>query len=187
MALATPTAPAIVTQPLGPTVRIGEAAHFTVAATGFPNSYQWCKDGVLVAGAVNASYGFMLTQTNPAGSYTVVVSNSLGSATSALAVLVVTPAIPAIPAIPGTVVAWGTNWAGQTTVPVAAQSGVTAIAAGQPVMKKVARSLVRGICVVTLLLLTPEKLRAERAPLKSAPRRAFGFGCQWMNPEREDG
>ena len=30
---------------------------------------------------------------------------------------------------PGTVVAWGANWAGQTTVLAAAQSGVTAIAA----------------------------------------------------------
>ncbi len=31
----------------------------------------------------------------------------------------------------GSVVAWGDNGGGQTTVPVAAQSGVTAIAAGE--------------------------------------------------------
>jgi alpha-tubulin suppressor-like RCC1 family protein len=65
-------------------------------------------------------------QTNQAGSYTVVVSNSAGSVTSAPpAVLSVNPV-----AAPGTVVAWGGNGAGQTSIPLAAQSGVTAIAAG---------------------------------------------------------
>ena len=39
-------------------------------------------------------------------------------------------ATPAQAASSGTVLAWGNNYDGQTTVPVAAQSGVTAIAAG---------------------------------------------------------
>jgi alpha-tubulin suppressor-like RCC1 family protein len=55
----------------------------------------------------------------------VVVSNSLGSFISApIALLTVAPAAP------GSVVAWGNDRWGQTDVPLAAQSGVTSIAAG---------------------------------------------------------
>ena len=62
---------------------------------------------------------------NQAGAYTVVVSNFLGSVTSAPPA-----ALTVNPVLPGAVVAWGSNGFGQTTVPVAAQSGVVAIAAG---------------------------------------------------------
>ena len=125
VALVVPTAPAITTQPVSQAVNVWQSASFTVTATGYPLNYQWRKDGVDIAGATSATYSLPFAQTNQAGSYTVVVSNSVGSVTSAPpAVLTVNPASP------GTVVAWGYNDFGQTTVPVAAQSGVTAIAAG---------------------------------------------------------
>jgi hypothetical protein len=121
-ALVIPVAPAIVTHPVGGTVRIWDVVDFNVMATGFPLHYQWRKDGAPIAGAVNASYGFHVTDANQAGSYTVVIDNSAGSVTSSPAVLVVHQAA-------GAVVAWGLNDYGQTNVP-AGLFGVTAIAAG---------------------------------------------------------
>ena len=124
VALVIPTAPNITTQPVGQAVNVWQSASFTVAATGYPLNYQWRKDGVDLAGATSATYSLPFAHTNHAGNYTVVVSNSVGSVTSA------PPAVLTLNAVPGTVVAWGGNDSGQTTVPVAAQSGVTAIATG---------------------------------------------------------
>jgi alpha-tubulin suppressor-like RCC1 family protein len=121
VALVVPTAPNITTQPVGQAVDVWQPASFTVVATGYPLNYQWRKDGVDLAGATDATYSLPFAQTNHAGNYTVVVSNSVGSVTSAPAAALTVSAAPA-----GTVVAWG--WG--TTAPVAAQSGVSAIAAG---------------------------------------------------------
>lgn len=117
--------PSITAQPVSQTVSVGQNATFTVTATGTaPLTYQWRKDGTNLSGATSATYSLTGTQTNQAGSYTVVVSNLAGSVTSAPpAVLLVNLAIG------GTVVAWGDNSYGQTTVPPGL-SGVTAIAAG---------------------------------------------------------
>lgn len=79
-----------------------------------------------LAEATSATYSLPLTQINQAGSYSVVVSNPAGSITSAPPAVLTVNTLAA----QGTVVAWGDNSFGQTTVPVAAQSGVTAIAAG---------------------------------------------------------
>jgi hypothetical protein len=126
VALVNPTAPDITTQPVDQAVNVWRRASFTVAATGFPLNYQWRKDGVDIAGATRATYSLPIAQTNQAGSYTVVVSNSTGSVTSAPpAVLTITPV-----AAPGTVIAWGVAAYGPMTTPLAAQSGVVAIAAG---------------------------------------------------------
>ncbi len=123
VALVISTAPSITTQPVGQAVNEWQSASFTVVATGYPLNYQWRKDGVDLAGATNDTYALTFAQSIQAGSYTVVVSNPRGSVTSAPpAVLTVNPAAA------GTVVAWGNNV--QTTVPIAAQSGVAAIAAG---------------------------------------------------------
>ncbi|MFO1499271.1 MAG: RCC1 repeat-containing protein [Verrucomicrobiota bacterium] len=125
VALVIPTAPNITTQPAGQAVNLWQSASFSVVATGYPLHYQWRKDGVDLAGATSATYRLPSAQTNQAGTYTVVVSNSAGSVTSAPpAVLTVNPIVA-----PGTVVAWGRNGDGQTTVAVAGQSGVVAIAA----------------------------------------------------------
>jgi len=70
-----------------------------VTASGTaPLSYQWQKNGVNIAGATSASYTTPVTTTADSGStFTVVVSNSVGSVTSSTATLTVNPApAPAI-------------------------------------------------------------------------------------------
>jgi alpha-tubulin suppressor-like RCC1 family protein len=127
VALGVPTRPIIHAQPVSQAVNVWQSPAFTVMARGFALNYQWSKDGVDLAGATSATYSLPLAQTNQAGSsYTVVVSNPAGSVTSAPPAILTVDATVA----PGTVVAWGDNRSGQTTVPLAAQSGVTAIAAG---------------------------------------------------------
>jgi len=120
--------PTITTHPVSQAVNEWQSASFYVTATGSPLYYQWRKDDVDLVGEMSPSYSLRFARTNQAGNYTVVVSNPVGSVTSAPpAVLTVNPTSP------GTVVAWG--WWGpdsyvETDVPVAAQGGVTAIAAG---------------------------------------------------------
>ncbi|OHE89066.1 MAG: hypothetical protein A3G75_16625 [Verrucomicrobia bacterium RIFCSPLOWO2_12_FULL_64_8] len=63
---------------------------FSVAATGTtPFTYQWKKDGTNISGATSSSYSITNVQTSHAGNYTVVVTNSAGSATSNTATLTV--------------------------------------------------------------------------------------------------
>jgi hypothetical protein len=91
-------APAIATQPVAMSVTAGQAATFTVSATGGGIlAYQWRKDGIAIAGATTATY-----TTLDAGSYDVVVTNSAGSVTSAAATLTVasTSGAPVIVAQP---------------------------------------------------------------------------------------
>jgi hypothetical protein len=85
------TAPTITTQPSSSSVAAGSAASFSVVAGGTaPLSYQWRKDGVAISGATSSTYSISSTATSDAGSYTVVVTNSAGSATSSTAALTVT-------------------------------------------------------------------------------------------------
>ncbi len=84
-------APVISTQPESLSVTIGSNATFLVVADGAaPLSYQWQLGGVAIPGATGASYTISNAQLSAAGSYTLVVSNSIGSATSSAAVLMVT-------------------------------------------------------------------------------------------------
>ena len=89
--LSVTTPPSITTQPTSLTVNAGAAATFTVVANGTaPLAYQWKKDGTVLSGATTASYSIAAAQAGDAGSYTVVVTNSAGSATSSAATLSVT-------------------------------------------------------------------------------------------------
>ena len=89
-------APTITTQPSATSVTAGTAASFTVAASGTaPLTYVWRKDGTAIAGATSATYTIAAVATGDAGSYTVVVTNSAGSATSNAAALTVTAALTA--------------------------------------------------------------------------------------------
>jgi hypothetical protein len=87
------TAPAITSQPASLTVKAGQAANFTVVASGTaPLTYQWQKDGAAVAGATASTYTTAPTTVADDGAqYTVVVSNAAGSMTSDAARLSVTP------------------------------------------------------------------------------------------------
>ncbi|PTY06178.1 hypothetical protein DB347_12055 [Opitutaceae bacterium EW11] len=90
------TAPSITTQPQSATVTAGNPASFTVGASGTaPLAYQWKKDGTAISGATSATYSIASAATTDAGNYTVVVSNSAGSATSNAATLTVNAATTA--------------------------------------------------------------------------------------------
>jgi len=82
-------APVITAQPSSLTVLQGQDASFSVAATGTPLSWFWRRNGTFIAGATNSSLILTNVTTANAGTYTVVVSNFLGSVTSAGAVLTV--------------------------------------------------------------------------------------------------
>ena len=83
------TAPSITSQPASQTVTAGQTATFSVSASGTaPLSYQWRKNGTNITGATSSSYTTPATTTADSGStFSVVVSNSAGSATSNNAVL----------------------------------------------------------------------------------------------------
>ena len=90
---ATPVAPWIITQPANLAVpTMSGPSAFTVAASGTaPLGYQWYSNGVALAGATATSYSVSNLPFGSAGSFTVVVSNLVGSITSAVAMLTVTP------------------------------------------------------------------------------------------------
>jgi hypothetical protein len=90
----TPSAPMITTQPSNQTVTTGQAATFSVVATGTaPLNYQWQKGSTPIAGATAASYTSAATTASDNGTaFRVVVSNAAGSATSNAATLTVNSA-----------------------------------------------------------------------------------------------
>lgn len=94
LAVSTATgAPTITTQPVGQSVTAGSDVAFSVVASGNAFlSYQWYLNGVAVSGGASATLTLRSVTTAQAGTYTVVVSNSLGSATSDPASLNVVPA-----------------------------------------------------------------------------------------------
>src|SRR5262249_38347764 len=96
-----PTAPVIATQPVSQTVAAGQSATFVVAANGStPLSYQWQKNGMNISGATSSSYTTpAATTSDNAAKFTVVVSNSAGTATSNIATLTVTAAQQGAPQI----------------------------------------------------------------------------------------
>jgi PQQ-like domain len=101
------TAPAIMTHPESKTVLVGETTTFSATATGTaPLSYQWQKNSIAISGANASSYTTPPAISTDNGSqFRVVVSNSLGSATSNPATLTVSTSVapmtpPAIMADP---------------------------------------------------------------------------------------
>lgn len=83
-------APQITAQPSSKTVATGATATFTVVATGLPApTYQWRKGGVAISGATGSSYSITNASAGDQATYTVVVTNSLGSITSSGATLTV--------------------------------------------------------------------------------------------------
>jgi len=88
-----PTPPSITTQPASQAVSAGQTATFNVAATGSaPLTYQWQENGTNINGATSATYTTPATALSDSGSqFRVVVSNSVGNATSNAATLMVNP------------------------------------------------------------------------------------------------
>ncbi len=85
----------IASQPASVSITTGSSATLSVNATGTaPITYQWRKDGVYIAGQTGSSLAIANAQPADAGSYSVVVSNVVGSLSSAdAAVMVNTPVI----------------------------------------------------------------------------------------------
>jgi len=113
--------PSITAQPASQTVAVGQTASFSVTATGTaPLSYQWRKNGTAIAGAASSSYTTPATTTSDnSAQFTVVVSNSVGSASSNAATLTVNAAAPGAFA---TWVAPSLDRVGKTDAPAAASS-----------------------------------------------------------------
>ncbi len=98
------TTPTITTQPVSLTVATEQSATFSVTATGSGTlSYQWYKGGVAVSGATNSTFTITSVASTDAGSYTVVVTNSVGSVTSTAATLTIASAIPVVNVLAGSV------------------------------------------------------------------------------------
>ncbi|MSU58534.1 MAG: hypothetical protein EXS35_10210 [Pedosphaera sp.] len=94
------TPPSITAQPLNQTVIAGQNAAFSVTATGTaPLAYQWRFNGTNLSGATDSAYTRSNAAPAHAGGYSVVVTNSAGSATSSNATLTVNepPVISAAP------------------------------------------------------------------------------------------
>ena len=107
-------APAITTQPASRTVAVGAPVAFSVSASGAaPLGYQWRRNGANIAGATAQDYTIAAAALSDNGArFSVVVTNTLGSATSADAVLTVTanqaPTATIVQPAAGTLYAGGT-------------------------------------------------------------------------------
>jgi hypothetical protein len=122
------SAPVITMQPTGQSMAVGSTATFAVTAIGIaPLSYLWQVNGTnlvnggRISGATTSVLTISNAQTTNSGSYTVIITNVAGSATSSNAVLVVTNVPPAITVQPIS----QTNGAG-TTVTLAVTATGTA-------------------------------------------------------------
>jgi hypothetical protein len=117
-----PSGPPVITrQPVARTVLTGANFVFNIGATGgLPLSYQWLFNGVPIEGATGAALTLSNVQTNQSGAYSVIVSNSVGSATSTEALLTVNPPGAITPG--AGLVSW---WAGEnnTTDTVGGNNG----------------------------------------------------------------
>jgi hypothetical protein len=90
------TAPSITVQPADQSAPLGASVKFAVVAAGTAQlSYRWSRNGVAIPAATNASYGTQpLTMADLGDSFSVTVSNGLGSVTSKSAHLTLGPRSP---------------------------------------------------------------------------------------------
>ena len=83
-------APSFVTQPASVIVLAGGSVSFLGAASGTaPVYYQWQKNGSPIPGATTTTLNFTNVQNADAGGYTLVASNSVGTATRSVATLTI--------------------------------------------------------------------------------------------------
>lgn len=87
--------PDILLQPANNFVGTGSSAVFSVAAAGVnPLNYQWFFETNVISGATSPTYKLTNAQPANSGSYTVVVSNSIGTTTSSPGMLLVVSNTP---------------------------------------------------------------------------------------------
>jgi autotransporter-associated beta strand protein len=69
-------------QPANTSAPLGQAAIFSAVATGYlPITYQWFKNGVLIAGATNATYSYVPTLADNGATFLVHATNTIGVTT----------------------------------------------------------------------------------------------------------
>lgn len=86
--------PTITAQPNSRRIVAGNKAVFAVSASGAaPLSYQWLLNGGTISGATSSSYSIANAQVSDDASYSVVVTNAVGAATSSVATLDVVASI----------------------------------------------------------------------------------------------
>ncbi len=101
------TAPVLLVQPVNQSVFKGTDVRFRVVASGTsPLSYQWRLNGADISGEMGDTLILRAVQETNAGNYSVVVSNTMGSATSSNALLTVLSSPPCSPAATGLVGWW---------------------------------------------------------------------------------
>ncbi|MEO6036543.1 MAG: LamG-like jellyroll fold domain-containing protein, partial [Verrucomicrobiota bacterium] len=101
------TAPVVTTQPRSVTNYVGDIAAFSVAASGIPASfyYQWLSNNVIIPNATNTTLVLTNVQLSWSASYSVFITNIIGSVTSAPANLQV-QSLPAANITAGLVGYW---------------------------------------------------------------------------------
>ena len=120
-ALSILTAPQITSQPQNVIATLGNAAAFSVGATGAaPLRYQWRKNGTPIGNATNSGYTITLVTTDDTASYSVVVSNRYNTVTSADATLSIATNITLAAALDTPGRTWTTSgnnfWKGQADI-----------------------------------------------------------------------
>ena len=84
--------PSIATQPASQNIGVGCPVAFSISVGGdAPLSYQWRFNGTNLPGATSPSFSISSVQTNDAGAYQVVITNTFGQVTSQSATLAVSP------------------------------------------------------------------------------------------------
>jgi len=116
--------PIITAQPISLVVGVGTNATFSVTASGTaPLAYQWRFNSGILSSATGSAYTITSATTNNAGTYTVIVTNSYGSAASSAAVLTVTNSLATnvpLPFIALTAPANSARYAAPATINLAA-------------------------------------------------------------------
>jgi len=91
----TPVAPYFVTQPAGASLPVGTNLTLNGLARGSePIGYQWCRNGIGLAGAYQTSLTMTNLQVTDSGAYALLAFNTTGISTSLVATVVVTAAPP---------------------------------------------------------------------------------------------
>lgn len=167
-------APVISTQPESASKFVGESLNLSVAATRSDSgalSYQWRKNGLAIAGATNATFTINSLGLSDAGTYSVIVTNTLGASTASLtssdATLTVSaaPTTTVAPAAPAATVATGTpasSASGPTLVTSANQTALTAAPGGASV-------LINGVAVTPQIVSASNSAAAQAAPTERTP------------------
>jgi len=89
--LSVPSSPVITSAPQTQSALTGTSLTLSVAATGGDLSYQWQFNGANISGATAPTYSLTDIQASSAGTYSVTVSNSLGSTSGTVLTLTVQP------------------------------------------------------------------------------------------------